>query len=88
VKLLEAKLDEKIRNFYNSSLVEGAPDAKTKTKLTEAQVSAKIQVDPEYIAAVAKLNKSEANLAYAQNILEAMRQRGRMLEIIAKRLEE
>lgn len=79
--VLEGKLDEKIRSFYNAGLVEGAPDAKTKTKLTEAQITAKIQADPEYIAAVSACNEADSYLAFANNLLEAMRHRKDMLQI-------
>jgi hypothetical protein len=80
--VLEGKLDEKIRSFYNAGLVEGAPDAKAKTKLTEAQITAKIQADPEYIAAVNACNEADSYLAFANNLLESMRHRKEMLALV------
>ena len=88
VNMKEASLDHQIRYFYNASLVESAPDAKTKTKMTETQISAKIQNDPEYAALVKSSDEAESYLAYVENILEGMKQRYRMLEVIAKRLED
>lgn len=77
--LLEGKLDERIRNFYNTGLVEGAPDAKTKSKLTEAQIQAKIQSDPEYCVMVNACNEAESYLRLAEAMLEAMKHRRDML---------
>jgi len=77
--VLEGKLDERIRSFYNAGLVEGAPDAKTKTKLTEAQIQAKIQADPEYCVMVNACNEAESYLRLAESMLEAMKHRRDML---------
>jgi hypothetical protein len=80
--ILEGKLDEKIRSFFNAGLVESAPDAKNKTKLTEAQIQAKIQADPEFIAAVDSCNEADSYLKFAENILEGMKQRKDMLSTL------
>ena len=81
--LVEAQIDDKIRKMYNIGLVDGAPD-KTKTKLTEAQITAKIHADKEYVNTVNALNEAECNYIFACNMLEAMKQRKEMLMLLSQ----
>jgi hypothetical protein len=85
---VEAEVDEHIRNFFNSGLTEGAPDAKTKTKLTEAQVKAKIQADPKVKQATEEANKAESELVLVNHLLDAMKQRSKMIASLLNVMEE
>jgi len=84
--LIEAQLDEKIRTFYNTTSVHDpmASSEKPKAKLTEAQITAKIHSDMQYINTVTKLNEAEANYIYAGGLLEAMKQRKEMIQLYQK----
>jgi hypothetical protein len=80
--ILEAQLDEKIRSFHNTGVTDGAADAKTKVKLTETQIQAKIQADESYIRLINSCNEADSYLAFANNILEAMRQRHTSIDLL------